>query len=229
MTESHGFLQYFFSASPVVKTVLLILLAASIASWTFILQRRAFYQRLAKSMQSFEDKIWHQKDLVSFYQELKKKTWFDAGLEYLFVAGFKEFLHTRKIAGNNKEYVMESTDRAMRVAQAKEIAKLERHMPFLASVGSVSPYVGLFGTVWGIMMAFHGISGAEQVTIAMVAPGIAEALVATAMGLFAAIPAVLAYNFYSHKVSFFIEEFEQFQERLSLSLHQAMYAEMNHE
>lgn len=229
MTESHGFLQYFFSASPVVKAVLLILLAASIASWTFILQRRAFYRRLTKAMKQFEETIWRQKDLVGFYQDLKKSDWFQAGLEYIFTAGFKEFLHTRKIAGSHKSFVMESTDRAMHVAQAKEVAKLEQHLPFLASVGSVSPYVGLFGTVWGIMMAFHGIAGAEQVTIAMVAPGIAEALVATAMGLFAAIPAVLAYNFYSHSVTSFIEEFEQFQEKLSLSLHQALYAEMNHE
>lgn len=227
MTEHHGFIQYFFQASPVVKMVLYILLIASIASWTFIIQRHFFYKKLKNMMQQFESKVWQVQDLAGFYQEVKNNMSFIAGLEYIFVNGFKEFVNTRKIAPADRLFVMESTERAMKVAEAKEVAKLEKHLSFLASIGSVSPYVGLFGTVWGIMMAFHSLSGAEQVTIAMVAPGIAEALIATAMGLFAAIPAVLAYNFYSNKVNQFAEIFEQFEERFSLLLHQALYVELN--
>lgn len=227
MTEHHGFIQYFFQASPVVKMVLYILLIASIASWTFIIQRHFFYKKLKSMMQQFEHQVWQVQDLAGFYQEVKNNMRFIAGLEYIFINGFKEFVNTRKIAPGDRLFVMESTERAMKVAEAKEVAKLEKHLSFLASIGSVSPYVGLFGTVWGIMMAFHSLSGAEQVTIAMVAPGIAEALIATAMGLFAAIPAVLAYNFYSNKVNQFAEIYEQFEERFSLLLHQALYVELN--
>lgn len=227
MTSHTGFIQYFFQASPVVKIVLYLLLLASIASWTFIIQRHFFYKKLKKIVEQFEDKIWHVQDLAGFYQEIKNNLSFIAGLEYIFINGFKEFVNTRKIAPNDRLFVIENTERAMKVAEAKELSKLEKHLSFLASIGSVSPYVGLFGTVWGIMMAFHSLSGAEQVTIAMVAPGIAEALIATAIGLFAAIPAVLAYNFYSNKVSQFADIFDQFQERFSLLLHQALYAELN--
>ena len=227
MTTHAGFIQYFFQASPVVKTVLYVLLIASIASWTFIIQRHLFYRKLNGFIEQFENKIWQVKDLASFYQETKNNLPFAAGLEYIFINGFKEFVNARKVAPNDRLFVMESAERSMKVAETKELIKLEKHLSFLASVGSVSPYVGLFGTVWGIMMAFHSLSGAEQVTISMVAPGIAEALIATAMGLFAAIPAVLAYNFYSNKVNQLAEIFGQFEERFSLLLHQALYVELN--
>lgn len=220
-------LQYFWQAGGVVKCVLLILVAASIISWTFIFQRRAFYKKVQHLMHKFDAKIWKTKDLTAFFQEVKKTAKFHAGIEHIFLGGFSEFLRVRKIASRDRTFIMESAERAMKVAHAKEVMKLEKNLSVLASIGSVSPYVGLFGTVWGIMSAFSSLSEAQQVTIAMVAPGIAEALVATAIGLFAAIPAVLAYNFFSNRVNQIAEEFEQFEDRFSLLLHQALYSEIN--
>ncbi len=225
--ETGGVMQYFWQASPIVKSVLLILMAASVMSWTFIFQRRSFYKKVERLMNKFDAKIWKAKDLTAFYQEIKKTTKFNAGIEHVFLAGFSEFLRVRKIAQRDRAFIMESSERAMKVAHAREVLKLEKSLSVLASIGSVSPYVGLFGTVWGIMTAFHSLSSAEQVTIAMVAPGIAEALVATAVGLFAAIPAVLAYNFFSNKVNQLSEHFDQFEDRFSLLLHQALYSELN--
>lgn len=225
--ETGGIMQYFWQASPIVKTVLLILVAASVISWTFIFQRRSFYRKVESLMNKFENQIWKAKDLTAFYQEVKKNSKFHAGLEHIFLAGFSEFLRVRKIASRDRAFIMESAERAMKVAHAREVLKLEKSLSVLASIGSVSPYVGLFGTVWGIMTAFRSLSSAEQVTIAMVAPGIAEALVATAVGLFAAIPAVLAYNFFSNKVNQLSEQFDQFEDRFSLLLHQALYSELN--
>lgn len=220
-------MQYFWQAGGVVKFVLLLLVAASVLSWTFILQRRAFYKKVTRVMRKFENKIWKTKDLTTFFQETKASAKFHAGIEPIFLASFSEFLRARKIAWRDRPFIMESTERAMRVAHAREVVKLEKNLSVMASIGSVSPYIGLFGTVWGIMTAFSSLSAAQQVTIAMVAPGIAEALVATAVGLFAAIPAVLAYNFFSTKVNQLAEEYEQFEDRFSLLLHQALYAELN--
>lgn len=220
-------LQYFWQAGGVVKCVLLILVAASVLSWTFILQRRTFYKKIERFMHKFESKIWKTKDLTTFFQEIKQTAKFHAGIEHIFLASFSEFLRVRKIARRDRAFIMESAERAMKVAHAREVVKLEKNLSVLASIGSVSPYVGLFGTVWGIMSAFSSLSAAQQVTIAMVAPGIAEALVATAVGLFAAIPAVLAYNFFSTKVNQLAEEYEQFEDRFSLLLHQALYSELN--
>ena len=225
--ESGGIMQYFWQASPIVKSVLLILMAASVMSWTYIFQRRSFYGKVERLMNKFENQIWKAKDLTAFYQEVKKNSKFHAGIEHIFLAGFSEFLRVRKIASRDRTFIMESAERAMKVAHAREVLKLEKSLSVLASIGSVSPYVGLFGTVWGIMTAFKSLSSAEQVTIAMVAPGIAEALVATAVGLFAAIPAVLAYNFFSNKVNQLSEQFDQFEDRFSLLLHQALYSELN--
>ena len=222
-----GVMQYFWQASPIVKSVLLILMAASVMSWTFIFQRRSFYKKIERLMNKFDSKIWKAKDLTAFYQDVKKTAKFHAGIEPIFLSGFSEFLRVRKIAQRDRTFIMESAERAMKVAHAREVLKLEKSLSVLASIGSVSPYVGLFGTVWGIMTAFHSLSSAEQVTIAMVAPGIAEALVATAVGLFAAIPAVLAYNFFSNKVNQLSEHFDQFEDRFSLLLHQALYSELN--
>lgn len=225
MTENSSLLGYFFQSSPVVKLVLFILIIASIAAWTCILQRYFFYKRLSSTMDAFEKSIWQENDLGKLFTMLKQGLPFVAGLEYVFMAGFKEFLKVRKFASGDREFIMINVDRAMQVEDSQEAVKLEKHLSFLATVGSVSPYVGLFGTVWGIMMAFQSLSAAEQVTIAMVAPGIAEALIATAVGLFAAIPAVIAYNRYTHKVNGLLARYERFQERLSLLLSQALYAE----
>lgn len=220
-------LHYFWQAGFVVKMVLLLLAAASIVSWSYIFQRRVVYKKVQKLMRQFDGKIWKTKDLTGFFKEVKKKSRSHVGIEAIFLGGFSEFLRVRKLAFRDRHFIMENAERAMKVAHAKEVMKLEKNLSVLASIGSVSPYVGLFGTVWGIMTAFSSLSEAQQVTIAMVAPGIAEALVATAVGLFAAIPAVLAYNFFSNRVNQLAEEFEQFEDRFSLLLHQALYSEIN--
>lgn len=220
-------MQYFWQAGGVVKCVLLLLVAASILSWTVIIQKRSFYKKIERLMQKFEKKIWKTKDLTTFFQEVKAASKFSAGIEPIFLASFSEFLRVRKIARRDRAFIMESAERAMKVAHARELIKLEKNLAAMASIGSVSPYIGLFGTVWGIMTAFSSLSAAQQVTIAMVAPGIAEALVATAVGLFAAIPAVLAYNFFSTKVNQLAEQYEQFEDRFLLLLHQALYTEIH--
>lgn len=225
--DNGSVLHYFWQASGVVKIVLLILVMASLVSWTCIFQRRRFYKKVEALMRKFDAKIWKTKDLSAFFQEIKKTSKFKSGIEQIFISGFSEFLRIRKMASRDRQFIMDSAERAMKVAHARELMKLEKNLSILASIGSVSPYVGLFGTVWGIMTAFTSLSDAQQVTIAMVAPGIAEALVATAIGLFAAIPAVLAYNFFSNRVNQISEEFEQFEDRFSLLLHQALYSEIN--
>ena len=182
---------YFWSASPIVKLVMLLLIAASIASWTAIFERIVYLKNAKLMLNTFEDNFWSSQDLSQLYQSLQQKN--VSGLEAVFCAGFKEFLQLSE-QGIQADHVMAGAKRAMRVAQIREMEKLESYLPLLATIGSVSPYVGLFGTVWGIMSAFSSLSQVSQATIAMVAPGISEALVATALGLFAAIPAVIAYN-----------------------------------
>jgi biopolymer transport protein TolQ len=218
----NSFFAYFFQAGPVVKIVLLLLVVASIASWTFIFQRGVFLRRTRQAMEDFEALVWNTEDLGKLYQAGKDNSETHAGLEPVFYAGFKAFLRTRRVKADG---AIDASFRAMRVAQSKLLSELEKHLPLLATIGSISPYVGLFGTVWGIMIAFHSLSGAEQVSIAMVAPGIAEALVATAMGLFAAIPAVIAYNRYANIVDQINERVENFQEELGLLLSHALYQE----
>jgi biopolymer transport protein TolQ len=187
-------LSYFIHAGIVVKCVMLILIAASIFSWAYILQRSFYLKDLNKSAGKFEQAFWSGEDLAKLYAESSRQKDALDGLEAIFHAGFKEFVRFRKQPGANMEDVMANTKRAMTVAQMREQDKLELRLPFLAIVGSTSPYVGLFGTVWGIMQAFRALANVQQATISMVAPGIAEALIATALGLFAAIPAVIAYN-----------------------------------
>ena len=216
---------YFTDAGAVVKTVMLILLAASIISWTFIFQRFNFFKHSRQTLARFEDKFWSGSDLNTLYTELEKKAYQRTGIAHIFHAGFKEFLRSRQQSGVQAAVVVENVQRAMRIANARETEKLEAHLPFLASVGSVSPYIGLFGTVWGIMTSFHALSGVQQATIAMVAPGISEALIATAMGLFAAIPAVLAYNRYSSQVERIMNQYETFQEEFSSILHRQLQPE----
>jgi biopolymer transport protein TolQ len=208
-----SFLTYFMNAGLVVKLVLLLLLCASLASWTFIIQR-AFYIKDARDASTrFENAFWSGGDLSKLYADSKLKT--ESGLVALFQAGFKEFLRLHHQPGMTAENIMESAKRAMRVAEMREQDKLELHLPALATVGSTSPYVGLFGTVWGIMLSFRALANVQQATISMVAPGIAEALIATAMGLFAAIPAVIAYNRYSNETNRLMNRFEAFQDEFS--------------
>lgn len=193
---------------------MLILLGFSVACWAMIFQRRKILNAAQTELQAFEDKFWSGADLSKLYAEISARTNVQ-GIENLFVAGFKEFARLRKSHISSPQVVVEGTHRAMRVALSREVDSLETHLPFMATVGSISPYIGLFGTVWGIMNSFIALGAVEQATLAMVAPGIAEALVATAMGLFAAIPAVMAYNRFSHHVEKLENSYGNFMEEFS--------------
>jgi biopolymer transport protein TolQ len=187
-------------ATLVVQLVMAMLLLASLASWVIIFARRAALGRVDKKIREFEERFWSGADLAQLHERLKAENKQLEGHELLFDAGFEEFSRLREDQRINADTLAGGAQRAMRVALTREIDRLEHGLNFLATVGSTSPYVGLFGTVWGIMHAFFALAGVQQATIAMVAPGIAEALIATAMGLVAAIPAVIAYNRYSNQV-----------------------------
>jgi biopolymer transport protein TolQ len=205
-------------ASPLVQAVLVALLLASILSWTAILQKRKVLRRARLAADAFEDRFWSGTDLGAIYQQLGRRNHDLAGMERIFEAGFKEFMRLHKQSGAEARAMVEGAQRAMRVVLSREVDELEAQLPFLATVGSTSPYVGLFGTVWGIMNAFQNLGGVKQATIAHVAPGIAEALVATAMGLFAAIPAVIAYNRYATALDRLVNRYENFMEEFSTIL-----------
>jgi biopolymer transport protein TolQ len=208
-------LNYFLHASLAVKGVMIILIFASIFSWTYILQRSFYIKGMRKSARLFENEFWSGEDLSKLYAGRKREERPLSGIEAIFHAGFKEFLRFRKQANATLEMIMENTKRAMRVAEMREQDKLEAHLPFLAIVGSTSPYIGLFGTVWGIMQSFRALANVEQATISMVAPGIAEALIATALGLFAAIPAVIAYNRFITDIGRIMNRFDAFEEEFT--------------
>jgi len=214
-------LDLFIHASLLVQIVMFILLCFSVACWAMIFQRRKALNAAQTQMKNFEDKFWSGADLSKLYNEVSSKGT-ATGIESLFVSGFKEFARLRKSNINSPQAIVDGTHRAMRVALSREVDQLEVHLPFMATVGSISPYIGLFGTVWGIMNSFIALGAVEQATLAMVAPGIAEALIATAMGLFAAIPAVMAFNRFSHHVEKlengygnFMEEFSSILQRQS--------------
>lgn len=213
MNIDSSFLTYFMNAGIVVKLVMLLLVTASIVSWTYILQRGFYLKEINQASLEFENRFWSGGDLAKIYAESQKNPDLQ-GLETIFHAGFKEFLRLHKQA-IQPEAIMESARRAMRVAQMREQDKLEAQLPLLATVGSTSPYIGLFGTVWGIMLSFRALAHVQQATIAMVAPGIAEALIATALGLFAAIPAVVSYNRYSTDINRLLNRFDAFHEEFS--------------
>ncbi|MCO4798538.1 MAG: protein TolQ [Colwelliaceae bacterium] len=214
MSAELSFFDLFLQASLLVKAVMLTLLAFSIACWAMIFQRRKILRAAREQLQSFEDKFWSGADLSKLYSEVSARTHIQ-GIESLFVAGFKEFAKLRKSHISTPQVIVDGTHRAMRVALSREVDELETHLPFMATVGSISPYIGLFGTVWGIMNSFIAIGAQEQATLAQVAPGIAEALIATAMGLFAAIPAVMAYNRFTHHVEKLENSYGNFMEEFS--------------
>lgn len=223
MTADISMLDLFLQASLLVKLVMLILLAMSVASWAVIIKRHKALAQAERQAEEFEDKFWSGTDLSVLYQEVKKRKDTLEGTEEIFYSGFTEFARLHKSNANAPDYIMEGTGRTMRVTVAREVDDLEAHLPFLATVGSITPYIGLFGTVWGIMHAFIALGAVKQATLAMVAPGIAEALVATAMGLFAAIPAVIAYNRFSSKVTKLEHIYATFSEEFHSILHrQAM-------
>jgi biopolymer transport protein TolQ len=202
------------NASVVVKAVMAMLVVASLLSWTYIFMKMFAIRRARRQADDFEREFWSGSDLVGLYQRAAGSRHGAAGLERIFEAGFKEFLKLKGRPGTDLSALLDGTRRAMKATYQREMDVLEAHLSFLATVGSVSPYIGLFGTVWGIMNAFRGLSNVAQATLAQVAPGIAEALVATAMGLFAAIPAVIAYNRFSHDIDRLAGRYESFMEEL---------------
>lgn len=220
MSSSSSFIGYVYQASPIVKVVLAILIIASVFSWTYILQKYKYLKQVKSLLAKFEKEVWLVSDLGQFYQKTQKNLTPYSCIEKVFTDGYQEYSRMLQIPGATDDLAIEATTRAMAISQAETLDQLEENLPALATIGSVSPYIGLFGTVWGIMMAFHSLSGAEQVTIAMVAPGIAEALIATAVGLFAAIPAVIAFNRYSNSINLIGNRLQYFQERFSLLLKQ---------
>ncbi|OGT35441.1 MAG: protein TolQ [Gammaproteobacteria bacterium RIFCSPHIGHO2_12_FULL_37_14] len=207
-------LTYFLQAGLLVKGVMLLLIGASVVSWAYILQRGFYLNDLNKASTKFETNFWSGEDLAKLYAQGVKRQGTMDGIEAIFHSGFKEFMRFRRQTGIALDTIIDNTKRAMRVAQMREQDKLEQRLPFLAIVGSTSPYVGLFGTVWGIMQAFRALANVQQASISMVAPGIAEALIATALGLFAAIPAVIAYNRFTTSTNRLLNRYDAFQEEL---------------
>ncbi|MCB1984367.1 MAG: protein TolQ [Burkholderiales bacterium] len=201
------------SASVFVQLVMLILLLASLFSWWYIFRKLFVIRNAIKQSDDFEDIFWRGADMNALYQRATSSRYTSGSMERIFVAGFGEF--SKHPPGTDVDMVMDSTRRAMQATYQREMDRLETHLSFLATVGSVSPYIGLLGTVWGIMNSFRSLSNISQATIAHVAPGIAEALIATAMGLFAAIPAVIAYNRYVSDTEKLATRFESFMEELS--------------
>lgn len=219
-----SFFDLFLQASLLVQLVMLLLLATSVVSWAFIFQRAKILKLAKVETKKFEDKFWSGVDLNKLYQELSARQ-STQGMASLFCAGFKEYVRLRKTANSSSEGIMDGTHRAMRVSLSREVDNLEANLSFLATAGSISPYIGLFGTVWGIMNSFIALGEVQQATLAMVAPGIAEALIATAMGLFAAIPSVIAYNRFSNQVEKLENSYGNFMEEFSSILHRQTLAQ----
>jgi biopolymer transport protein TolQ len=201
-------------ASLLVKLVMLSLLLISLYSWTLIFKKRGELAQAKQDADSFEDKFWSGNELNRLYEDISARPHSSRGMEGIFEAGFKEFVRLQKTSPDSG-FVLDGAQRVMRISLAREVDQLEMSLPFLATAGSTSPYIGLFGTVWGIMNSFRALGNVQHATLAMVAPGIAEALIATAMGLFAAIPAVIAYNRYSHEVERLINRYDTFLEEFS--------------
>jgi biopolymer transport protein TolQ len=219
MGSELSILELVLHASLVVQLVLLILVLASIVSWTMIFDRSWTLKRATRAADAFEQRFWSGGDLSALYRDLGQDEKKLSGLASIFRGGFKEYVRLRK--GDDSADTMaliQGAERSMRVALSREVDRLETHLPFLATVGSTSPYVGLFGTVWGIMHSFHALGNVQQATLALVAPGISEALVATAIGLFAAIPAVIAYNRFTTQAERLHNRYEEFVQEFSTLL-----------
>ena len=212
--NNDSLLTLIFNASLPVQLVMLLLLGASIMSWALMYVKRSYIHQSQAEAKDFEGRFWSGINLSELFGQLSQREARRFGLEAIFENGFREFARARKAELSSGESVR-SAHRAMKVAMAREIEMLENNLTFLATVGSVSPYVGLFGTVWGIMESFRALAGVQQATLAMVAPGISEALIATAMGLLAAIPAVVAYNKFSSEIDTMIVRYENFLEEFT--------------
>jgi len=223
VNEPLSILDLVLGASVVVQVVMGLLILASLISWVMIFQRGFALSSIRRQATDFESEFWSGKDLGELYVELDNEKSDVIGLESIFASGFKEFSRSGQQDGADPDRVMQNVQRAMRVALVREEERLETHLPFLATVGSTSPYIGLFGTVWGIMNSFRGLATVNQASLSVVAPGISEALVATAIGLFAAIPAVIAYNRYAAYVEVIMNRFEAFSDEFSSILYRASH------
>lgn len=217
-TTDHSILSLILGASLVVKFVMGMLALVSVYSWTLIFLKRSIFKRARKDAEQFERRFWSGIELGELYRRVSERRDRLHGLEAIFESGFREFIHLRKQTGSDPAFVMEGAQRAMRVALNREYEFLETHLSFLATVGSTSPYVGLFGTVWGIMNAFLGLGKMQAASIETVAPGIAEALIATAFGLLAAIPAVIAYNRFANDLERVMGRYDNFMDEFSTVL-----------
>jgi len=218
MQNDLSILRLVLEASLVVQLVMGLLLLASVASWAVIIQKNRLLNGARSQADGFEKEFWSGGDLNGLYRRISARESASTGMAGIFEAGFREFSRLRKQEDLQASQVVEGARRAMLVSQMREADRLEQNLAFLATVGSTSPYVGLFGTVWGIMNAFIALGNVQQATLAMVAPGIAEALIATAMGLFAAIPAVIAYNRYADTVTRLESRYDTFMEEFSTIL-----------
>ncbi len=225
-SSSMSILSLVTNAGPVVQAVMAVLLLASLISWYMIVNRYRILGRARRADRAFEEKFWSGEDLSSLYNQVRKKPNPDSASEAVFRAGFQEFVRLSK-STRGPDAIMEGAQRSMRVALQREQSRLTKHLPFLATVGSTSPYIGLFGTVWGIMNSFRALANVSQATLSVVAPGIAEALVATAMVLFAAIPAVMAYNRYAAQSESLVGDCEVFAEEFSSVLHRQAHGRDN--
>jgi len=215
MTGDLSPLELVLNASFIVQIVMALLLAASVISWSIMLRKRAELRRARADADRFEEAFWSGGDLSAMYKSIDQSRRVTKGMESIFESGFREFSRLRQQGVHGASHLIEGARRGMKAALLRESDRLEHSLSMLATIGSTSPYVGLFGTVWGIMNAFHGLGNVQQATLAMVAPGIAEALIATAMGLFAAIPAVIAYNRYADQVTRMETRYDTFVEELS--------------
>lgn len=210
-----NYLELMLHASLGVQAVMALLLLASFASWVIIFRKKAVLDRAQREAEKFEERFWSGGDLNRLYQEAAARKQDAGGMEAIFESGMREFNRVRQRRGVDARTQLEGAQRAMRAAASRELDGLEHNLEFLANVGSISPYVGLFGTVLGIMISFHGLAQQQEATIASVAPGISEALLATAMGLFAAIPAVWAYNRFATRVERISNRYDTFAEEFS--------------
>ncbi|MBD3670758.1 MAG: protein TolQ [Gammaproteobacteria bacterium] len=206
--------QLFLDASLLVQMIMLALLAASLYSWTLIFYKTKRFKRKRLAADEFEARFWSGKEMMGLYNDSKQLT-HPSAMDNIFIAGFREFARMHKHGGVTSELQWEGIQRNMRVVMYKELEQMEDKLSMLATIGSTSPYVGLFGTVWGIMSSFTALGNVQQATLALVAPGIAEALFATAMGLFAAIPAVIMYNRLSAQVQQFSNRYENFMDEFT--------------
>ncbi|MBV1905195.1 MAG: protein TolQ [Pseudomonadales bacterium] len=212
------------NASLLVQMVMAVLVMASLVSWVMIFQRSSVYSATQNAIEEFEDYFWSGIDLRDLYSELEADRDQLNDIESIFVNGFKEYLRLSDQTGMEADAALQGAQRAMKVALVRAEENLDKHLPFLATVGSTSPYIGLFGTVWGIMNSFRSLANMTQATLSAVAPGISEALIATAMGLFAAIPAVIAYNRYAARSETLMNRYDTFAEELSSILYRAAHA-----